>query len=72
MTYEKFKTKIFILYPGAMGDQTYMIQDLDMLIGRYTCIGILTSIHLRDYYQEFLLISRYLIGKGCLLTQKQS
>jgi hypothetical protein len=35
MTYEEFKAEIFTLYPGAMGDRTYMIQDLDMLIGCY-------------------------------------
>jgi hypothetical protein len=72
MTYEEFKAEIYTLYPGATGDRTYTIQDLDMLIGRYARIGILTSIHLGDYYREFLLISRYLIGKGRLSTQEQS
>jgi hypothetical protein len=71
-TYEEFKTEVFTLYPGATGDRTYTIQDLDMLIGHFARVGILNSIDLGDYYRRFLLISRFLISKGCLSTQEQS
>ena len=71
-TYDKFKTEVFTLYLGATGDRTYMIQDLDMLIRHFVCIGILTSIDLGDYYCRFLLISQFLISKGRLSIQEQS
>ena len=35
-TYDKFKTEVFALYPGAIGDRTYTLQDLDTLIGHWT------------------------------------
>ena len=71
-TYDEFKTEVFTLYPGATGDWTYTIQDLDMLIRHFARVGILTSIDLGDYYHRFLLISRFLISKGRLSTQEQS
>ena len=49
-----------------------MMQDLDLIIGHYAQIGILTSTDLGEYYHRFLLISRYLISKNCLSTQEQS
>ena len=63
-SYAKFKAEVFKLYPGASGDRTYTIQDLDMVIGQYARVGILTSADLGNYYHQFLLISRYLISKG--------
>jgi len=70
-TYDKFKAEVGKLYPGASSDQTYMIQDLDMVIRHYMCIGILNNLDLEEYYQWFLLISRYLIGKNRLSMQEQ-
>ena len=49
-----------------------MMQDLNLIIGHYAPIGILTSTDLGEYYCRFLLISRYLISKNCLSTQEQS
>ena len=48
------------------------MQDLDLIIGHYARIGILTSTDLGEYYCQFLLISRYLISKNRLSTQEQS
>ena len=56
-SYAKFKAEVFKLYPGASGNWTYTIQDLDMVIGQYTHVGILTSTDLGNYYHQFLLIS---------------
>jgi|SRR6266403_644359 len=72
MTFNEFKAEIFMLYPGASGDCTYMIQDLDTLTGHTTWIGILSRVDLGKYHHKFLLISWYLIGKSRMATQEQS
>jgi len=71
-TFTEFKAEVFRLYPGATGDRTYSIQNLDLIIGHYTRSGILTAEDLGEYYRRFLLVSRYLISKGRLSTQEQS
>ena len=71
-TYDEFKTEVFKLYPGAIGDWTYTMQDLDAVIGHYACIGIVTAADLGEYYRKFLLISQYLISKNHLAMQEQS
>ena len=71
-TYDEFKAEVFKLYLGSSSDRTYMMQDLDLIIGHYARISILTSTDLGEYYRRFLLISRYLISKNRLSTQKQS
>ena len=71
-SYAEFKAEVFKLYLGASGDRTYTIQDLDMVIGQYARVGILTSADLGNYYRQFLLISRYLISKGRMSTHEQS
>ena len=64
--------EVFKLYLGSSSDQTYTMQDLDLIIEHYAQIGILTSTDLGKYYRRILLISRYLISKNCLSTQEQS
>jgi hypothetical protein len=71
-TYDEFRTEIFKLYPGASGDRTYTIQDLDMVVGHYARIGIISSTDLGEYYRRFLLISRYLITRNRMSTHEQS
>ena len=71
-TYNEFKEEVLKLYPGAMSDRTYTIQDLDLVIGHYVRIGIIGSADLGEYHRRFLLISRYLISKNRLATQEQS
>ena len=68
-TFAEFKDEIFKLYPGASKDRTYTIQDLDLVTGHYAWTGILTSLHLGEYYRKFLRISRYLIEKGNCQTK---
>ena len=70
-TYDKFKVEVGKLYPGMSSNWTYMIQDLDMVIGHYMHIGILNNLDLGKYYQQFLLILWYLIGKNRLSRQEQ-
>ena len=71
-TFEEFKAEVYTLYPGMTRDCTYMIQDLDTLIGHWARIGIITAADLGKYYRRFILISWYLIGKNRLSTQEQS
>src|SRR5258707_2738089 len=47
------------------------MQDLDLLLGHYARVGILTSVDLGEYHQKFLLIMQYLISKGRLSTLEQ-
>jgi hypothetical protein len=55
-----------------MGDRTYTIQDLDLIIGSYSRTGICSTTDLGKYYHCFILISQYLIGKNRLSVQEQS
>ena len=71
-TFDEFKDEVFKLYPGSSGDRTYSIQDLDLLIGHFSRVGIRTSAELGEYHRQFLLISRYLIAKGRLAETEQS
>ncbi|KAN0102406.1 hypothetical protein V8E52_011978 [Russula decolorans] len=71
-SYNDFKQEVFKLYPGATSDRTYTIQELDLVIGHYARIGIISSADLGEYHRRFLLISRYLISKNQLATQEQS
>ena len=70
-TYQEFWDKIYKLYPGSSGDRTYTMQDLDLLLGHYTRVSILTSVDLGEYHWKFLLITWYLISKGHLSTLEQ-
>src|SRR5258708_38170598 len=70
-TYQEFQDEIYKLYPGSSGDRTYTMQDLDLLLGHYAQVGILTSADLGEYHRKFLLITRYLISKGHLSTLEQ-
>ncbi len=47
------------------------MQDLDLLLGHYAWVGILISADLGEYHRKFLLITQYLISKGCLSTLEQ-
>src|ERR1019366_9258324 len=71
-TYNDFKAEIAGLYPGASGDRTHTIRDLDVLTGHSARTRILSTADLGEGHRQFLLISRYLIDKGCLSTHEQS
>ena len=71
-TFDEFKMAIFRIYPGASGDRTYTTQDLDVLVGEHVWVGIFTGNELGDYFQQFLLITRYLISKDRMAVTKQS
>jgi hypothetical protein len=71
-TYAQFKSEVFKFYPGASGDQTYRIWDLEMVIGHFAQANIQSMADLGEYHRRFRLISHYLIGKGRLSTQEQS
>ncbi len=70
-SYQEFWEEIFKLYLGSLGDWTYTMQDLDLLLGHYARVGILMSADLGEYHRKFLLITRYLISKGHLSTLEQ-
>ena len=71
-TFEDFKAEVLKLYPGALGDRTHTLQELEWTVERYARIGIQSVKELGEYYRHFLLITRYLIAKGSLSTQEQS
>lgn len=47
------------------------MQDLNHLIGEHTCIGIFSTNDVGNYFWQFLLITRYLIGKNQMSTADQ-
>ena len=69
-TFDDFKTEVFRLYPGMTSNRTWSIQDLDLLIGHTSHVGILTTADLGEYYRQFLLISCYLISMNHLSTHE--
>ena len=71
-TYKEFKDEIVKLYPGASGNSTYLLQDLDATIGRFTRIGIWGATDLGDYHRWFITITRYLISMNCLSTHDEA
>jgi hypothetical protein len=70
-SYDDFKAEIFKLYPGALGDSTYTMLDLDATIRHYACTGIWNATDLGEYYRRFIAISRYLISMRRLSTQEE-
>ena len=60
------------MYPGALDDCTYTLQDLDALIGERICIGIVNPHELGEYYRQFLLITQYLVSKNRMVASEQS
>ena len=71
-TYKEFKEEIVKLYPGAAGNSTYLLQDLDAMIGHFTRIGIWSATDLGDYHRRFITITRYLISMNRLLTHDEA
>jgi hypothetical protein len=67
-SFDDFKAEILTLYPSLSGDCTYSIQDLNILIGECTWVGIFSTNDAMDYYHQFLLIMRFLINKNRLST----
>ncbi len=70
-SYQEFQEEIFKLYLGSLGDWTYTMQDLDLLLDHYAQVSILMSADLGEYHRKFLLITWYLISKGHLSTLEQ-
>ncbi|KAH9009722.1 hypothetical protein EDB85DRAFT_2162357 [Lactarius pseudohatsudake] len=71
-TYDEFKAGVLRLYPQASDDATFTIHDLDATVGEQARLGILNSNDLGDYYQDFLVISQYLVSKNRLSAAEQS
>ena len=55
-SYEECKNAILDQYPDATGDFTYLIRDMDLLIGERQRVGLATMQDLLDYHLQFLAI----------------
>jgi hypothetical protein len=71
-TFAEFKREILRLYPASSEDRSFTIQDLDRLIGERARVGIFSTNDVGNYFRQFLLITRYLIGKSRMSTTDQS
>ncbi len=71
-TYENFKKKIYQLYPGTAEESRYTMADVDKLVGKQLRLGIHTPEELGKYYQQFYVITTYLIESEAMSTNKQS
>ena len=60
------------LYPRSKEERTWMIVDMDQLIGVWSLLGILLLADLGNYYRQFLTITMFLKKKNHLLNDKQS
>ena len=72
ITYEDYKTAIRILYPSANKEHKWSMSDLTSLTEKYAQGGITCSDTFRDYHQQFLIISIFLVTKGRLQLGEQS
>ena len=67
-----FKDDILRLYPNSSTNQTYTMQDLDLLIGERARVGVFSTNNVGDYFRQFLLITQYLISKNRMSAAEQS
>ena len=70
--FEEFKTVLLDLHPGSKEECKWTVADMEQLIGKRSCLGILLLADLGDYYRQFLAITTFLKGKNCLSNDKQS
>ncbi|KAH9179479.1 hypothetical protein EDB89DRAFT_2144291 [Lactarius sanguifluus] len=71
-SYEDFKTEVITLYPEAIAAQEPSLADLDRLVAHQARTPIRSEAELGAYYCEFLVVSRFLIAKGCISAQEQA
>jgi hypothetical protein len=63
-TFDKFKSAIFKLYPGSESERKWTIADMDKLVGEQLWMSILDVSDLRNYYQVFHTITKFLLTKN--------
>ena len=68
-SYEDFKAEVIVLYPEATAAQEHTLTDFDMLVADHACTPIHSEMELGEYYCDFLVVSRFLIAKGCISVQ---
>jgi hypothetical protein len=54
-TYEEFVSAVLVLYPGASEEHKWSMIDVDTLISKCLCIGILTASDLAQYFCTYYL-----------------
>ncbi|OBZ67399.1 hypothetical protein A0H81_12566 [Grifola frondosa] len=69
-TYEEWREEVKAFYPTADANRKYTLQDLDLLIGERSRLGISTAADLGDYYREFFKITEFLRSRQRLSTSK--
>ncbi|KAF8131783.1 hypothetical protein K438DRAFT_1911908 [Mycena galopus ATCC 62051] len=70
--YAHFKADVLKLYSRNDENHQFELSDLNMLIGEYSHVGILSLEDLETFYQQFLRITTYLISKRRLSDNEQS
>jgi hypothetical protein len=70
--YADFKTAVLKLYPGNDAERKYSLADLDVLVGHYARVGILSKGDYSEFYRQFLVITKYLVGRQRLSLTEQS
>jgi len=69
--YKDFKVEILVLYPEAIAAYSYTLTEFNKLISDRAHSLIHSESELGGFYHEFLLVSRFLITKGCIGTPEQ-
>ncbi|CAK5282582.1 unnamed protein product [Mycena citricolor] len=71
-SYHDFKLDALSLYAGNDTDRRFSLDDLDMLVGQTSRMGIHTKDDLTQFYRRFLHITTFLISKQRLSVAEQS
>lgn len=60
-TFAEFKAAIFALYPGADGKQTYVVEDLELLVDYWRARGVRSASDYSEFYQNYSEIATTLV-----------
>jgi hypothetical protein len=71
-SFADFVQAIYRLYPGAEGQQQWLVADMEKLVEERSRIEIRTLRDLGDYYWRFIAITTFLCGRNWLSNRNQS
>jgi hypothetical protein len=71
-SFSDFVQAIYRLYPGAEGQQQWLVADMERLVEERSQMGIRTLGDLGDYYRSFIAITTFLCGRNRLSNRDQS
>jgi hypothetical protein len=71
-TWDEYKAAVSKLYPGSEAERTWLVSEMDQLVGERTRLGIHSLADLGEFHRHFILITTYLISRRRLSEGEQS